>query len=76
MFQTALENNSCQINASLRNRLVYIKKKKIHTFRSRYIGWISSMAGYTNVEGAPEALVLCDSRWVLLDTLFMVKFPT
>jgi hypothetical protein len=28
------------------------------------------------VEGAPEALVLCDSRWVLLDTLFMVKFPT
>lgn len=31
------------------------------------------MAGYTDVEGAPEALVLHDSGWVLLDTFFMVK---
>lgn len=34
------------------------------------------MAGYTDVEGAPKALVLHDSGWVLLDTLFMIKLST
>lgn len=47
-----------------------------HTFRCRNTGWISSMAGYTDVEGAPKALVLHDSGWVLLDTLFMIKLST
>ena len=34
------------------------------------------MAGYADVEGAAEALVLHDSGRVLLDTLFMVKLST
>lgn len=34
------------------------------------------MAGYTDVEGAPEALVLHNSGWILLDTVFMVKLST
>lgn len=61
MFQIALENNQSLIT---------------HTFRGGHIGWVSSMARYADVKGAPEALVLRDGWRVLLNTFFMVKLPT
>lgn len=47
-----------------------------HTFRCRDTGWVSSVAGDADVQGAAEAFVLNDGGWILPHTVFMVELST